>query len=74
MCRNKGFYALEKCCFILKFLFVHQGIWNYEKTSTISMISTLIRDCGDLDQLHCKLLAFSSVNTDTEYDLAKQLN
>ena len=28
-----------------------------------SMISTLIRDCGELDQLHCKLLAFSSVNT-----------
>ena len=27
------------------------------------MISTLIRDCGKLDQLHCKLLAFSSVNT-----------
>ena len=26
------------------------------------MISTLIRDCGELDQLHCKLLAFSSVN------------
>ena len=26
------------------------------------MISTLIRDCGQLDQLHCKLLAFSSVN------------
>ena len=26
------------------------------------MISTLMEDCEDLDQLHCKLLAFSSVN------------
>ena len=26
------------------------------------MISNLIGDCGELDLLHCKLLAFSSVN------------
>ena len=25
MCRNKGFYVLEKFCFILKFVFVIQG-------------------------------------------------
>ena len=25
MCRSKGIYADEKCCFILKFLFVIQG-------------------------------------------------
>ena len=30
------------------------------------MISPLIRDCGELDQLHCKLLAFNSVNKTVE--------